>query len=291
MKIAIASGKGGTGKTSIASSLATVAAESRSVTYLDCDVEEPNGAILLKPTLSETRPVTVSVPSVDPARCTGNGTCGKICQYGAILSLNRRVMVFPTLCHGCGGCWLACPNGAIRETFREIGQIHLGRVGSIRFVEGLLNIGEAMSPPVIRQVKAAAPPANLVIVDSPPGTSCPVVESVRGSDYVILVTEPTPFGLHDLRMAVDLLRTLRLPFGVVVNRARDVEDSTTQFCRTEGIEVLAAIPDDRRIAEAYSMGELMCRVEPKYWELFEALLNTLDLVCPLSETVAEAIER
>jgi MinD superfamily P-loop ATPase len=158
-------------------------------------------------------------------------------------------------------------------------------------VEGLLNIGEAMSPPVIRQVKAAAPPANLVIVDSPPGTSCPVVESVRGSDYVILVTEPTPFGLHDLRMAVDLLRTLRLPFGVVVNRARDVEDSTTQFCRTEGIEVLAAIPDDRRIAEAYSMGELMCRVEPKYWELFEALLNTLDLVCPLSETVAEAIER
>ncbi|MCC6697083.1 MAG: ATP-binding protein [Candidatus Hydrogenedentes bacterium] len=291
MKIAIASGKGGTGKTCVATSLAFVAAASRSVTYLDCDVEEPNGAILLKPSFQETRSATVPVPRVEPTLCTGCGKCAEVCQYGAILSVNRRVLVFPHLCHGCGGCWLVCPDGAIRESAREIGQISLGWAGEVRFVQGLLKIGEAMSPPLIRQVKEAAPPASLVIIDSPPGTTCPVVESVRGVDYVILVTEPTPFGLHDLKMAVDLLRVLGHRFGVVINRAREAESLTNRYCEEEGIDVLARIPDDRRVAEAYSRGELICGVAPAYESLFAALLAKVESQGPSKRSLAEVVER
>ena len=290
MKIAIASGKGGTGKTCVATSLAFVAAANRSLTYLDCDVEEPNGAILLKPSIEETRSATVSVPRVEPALCTGCRKCAEICQYGAILALNGRVLVFPHLCHGCGGCWLVCPHGAIRESAREIGKLSLGWAGPIRFAQGLLNIGEAMSPPLIRQVKTVAPPAGLVIIDSPPGTSCPVVESVRDVDYVILVTEPTPFGLHDLKMAVELLRVLGHRFGVVINRARVAESLTSRYCEEEGIEVLAEIPDDRRIAEAYSRGELPCGVAPSYGDLFAALLARVESLVPSERPLAEMVE-
>ncbi|MCC6490498.1 MAG: ATP-binding protein [Candidatus Hydrogenedentes bacterium] len=291
MKIAIASGKGGTGKTCVATSLAFVAAASRRVTYLDCDVEEPNGAILLKPSFEEARSATVSVPRVEPALCTGCGKCTEVCQYGAILSLNRRVLVFPHLCHGCGGCWLVCPNRAIRESAREIGQISFGWAGEIRFVQGLLNLGEAMSPPLICQVKAAAPSAGLVIIDSPPGTTCPVIESVRDVDYVILVTEPTPFGLHDLKMAVDLLRVLGRRFGVVINRARETEGLTSRYCEEEGIDILARIPDDRRVAEAYSRGELICGVAPAYEGLFAALLARVESQGPSERSLAGVMER
>ena len=275
-KIAVASGKGGTGKTTVATNLAFVAArDGQSVAYLDCDVEEPNGALFLKPQITETRPVNVSIPKVDLGKCNGCGQCGKICQYSAIIAMNKDVLVFPELCHGCGGCWLVCPTGAITESYRQTGQMELGMADKVYCVQGLLNVGEAMSPPVIRAVKAAAPEVDLLVVDAPPGTSCPVIESVRDADFVLLVTEPTPFGLYDLKLAVDMVRALKLPFAVVINRADVGDGETKAYCGRRRIEVLAEVPDDRQVAEAYSRGEMACDVIPKYRELYRDLLNSL----------------
>jgi len=277
MRIAVASGKGGTGKTTVATNLALVASQDgRSVAYLDCDVEEPNGALFLKPQINETRPVEVSIPKVDSSKCNGCGLCGKICQYSAIVVMKEDVLVFPELCHGCAGCWLVCPAGAITETHRQTGQLELGQAGKVRFVHGLLNIGEVMSPPVIRAVKATAPDVDFLVVDSPPGTSCPVIESVRDADFVLLVTEPTPFGLNDLKLAVEMVRALALPFAVVINRADMGDDHTRQYCRREGIDIVAEIPDDRQVAEAYSRGEMACDVIPRYRDLYGDLLAELD---------------
>ncbi len=276
MQIAVASGKGGTGKTTVATNLAFVAAGAgRSVTYLDCDVEEPNGAIFLKPQIQEDRAVGAPVPKVDLDKCTGCGLCGKICQYSAIISMNKTVLTFPELCHGCAGCWLVCPAGAITESQREIGRLQAGQAGKVQFVQGLLNIGQAMSPPLIRAVKAAAPEADLTIVDCPPGTSCPVIEAMRGADYVMLVTEPTPFGLNDLKLAVETVRKLKLPFGVLINRADSGDLQTRQFCQDAGIVILAEIPDVRAVAEAYSRGILAAEVSQHYREGFERLLGAL----------------
>ena len=220
MQIAIASGKGGTGKTTVATNLAYVASRNgQSVAYLDCDVEEPNGHIFLKPEITDRKPVGSLIPQVDAEKCTLCGECGEICQYSAIVRVGEKVLVYPELCHGCGGCSLVCPADAITEVSREIGVLETGRAGAIQFAQGLLNVGEAMSPPVIRAVKSTAFQADLTIVDAPPGTSCPVIEAVRGADFVILVTEPTPFGFHDLKLAVEMVRVLKLPFGVVINRA------------------------------------------------------------------------
>jgi len=276
MRIAVASGKGGTGKTTVAANLAFVAARNgRSVAYLDCDVEEPNGAIFLKPQVREDRPVGAAVPKVDLDKCVGCGQCGKICQYSAIVSMDKTVLTFPELCHGCAGCWLVCPAGAIQEDRREIGRLQAGPAGKVLFVGGVLNIGQAMSPPLIRAVKAAAPRADLTIVDCPPGTSCPVIEAVRGSDYVLLVTEPTPFGLNDLKLAVRTVRKLKLPFGVVINRHDTGDGQTKRYCRLQQIDVLAEIPDDRQVAEVYSRGEMACDAVPRYGDLCSDLLTEL----------------
>lgn len=276
MRIAIASGKGGTGKTTVATNLAVTASRAgRSVGYLDCDVEEPNGALFLNPEITEVRPVNVSVPSVDAQKCTGCGLCGDICQYSAILSMNGRVLTFPELCHGCGGCWLVCPSGALVESKRSTGQLEFGLAGDIQCIQGLLDIGQAMSPPIIAAVKAASPDVDLLILDSPPGTSCPVIESVRGSDFVLLVTEPTPFGLHDMKLAVAMLRAMELPFGVVINRA-DGGQLTHEYCREEQVEILAEIPDDRLVAEAYSRGELASDAVPIYRDGMKELLEAID---------------
>lgn len=276
MQIAIASGKGGTGKTTVATNLAHVAARSgRSVAYLDCDVEEPNGHLFLKPEIEHRRPVGSLIPRVDAEKCTRCGECGEICQYSAIVRVGESVLVYPELCHGCGGCSLVCAAGAITELSRTIGTLETGRAGAIRFVQGLLNVGEAMSPPVIRAVKSTASEAELVIVDAPPGTSCPVIEAVRGADFVVLVTEPTPFGFHDLKLAVEMVRALKLPFGVVLNRVGLGGTETRPYCTAQRISILQEIPDDRKLAEAYSRGVTACEARPEYEALFTGLLEAV----------------
>ena len=276
MKIAIASGKGGTGKTTVATNLAYVASRNgQSVAYLDCDVEEPNGHIFLKPEITDRRPVGNLIPRVDPEKCTLCGDCGEICQYSAILRVGKKVLVYPELCHGCGGCSLVCPADAITEVSREIGVMETGRAGAVEFAQGLLNVGEAMSPPLIRAVKSFALQTALTIVDAPPGTSCPVIEAVREADFIILVTEPTPFGFHDLKLAVEMVRVLRIPFGVVVNRAGLNGTDIRSYCTARRIPVLQEIPDDRKLAEAYSRGVMACEALPEYRAMFAGLLESV----------------
>ena len=284
MRIAIASGKGGTGKTTVATNLAWVAARNgRSVAYLDCDVEEPNGHLFLKPEIESSRPIGRLHPAVAEQKCAHCGLCGEICQYSAIVCIGEKVLVYPELCHACGGCLLVCAPGAITEVQRESGKLQVGQAGPVRFVGGLLRIGEAMSTHLIHQVKQAAPESDLVIVDSPPGTSCPVIESVRDADYVLLVTEPTPFGLNDLKLAMDMVRTMKLPMGVVINRAGSGDGQTAEYCRSEGIDVLAEIPDDRRVAEAYSRGVLASEAMPEIRTRMDQLLTRLFSATPLRE--------
>jgi MinD superfamily P-loop ATPase len=276
MKIAVASGKGGTGKTTIATNLAWAAAlRGRSVAYVDCDVEEPNGHLFLKPHITSTRAAGRLYPKVDNEKCEHCGLCGDICQYSAIVCLGQKVLVYPELCHACGGCTLVCRPGAITEVFREIGKLEEGTAGSIHFVHGVLNIGEAMSAPLIRQVKAELMKEDLQIIDCPPGASCPVIESVRDADMVLLVTEPTPFGLNDLKLAVEMVKALKVPFSVVINRAGMGDQQTQEYCRRDGIEILAEIPDDRRVAEAYSRGILAFDAVPEFRLRLDELLVRL----------------
>jgi MinD superfamily P-loop ATPase len=274
--IAIASGKGGTGKTTVATNLARVAADQgMEVSYIDCDVEEPNGHIFLKPEIEKTTIVTTPVPVVDDSKCNACGKCRDICQYSAIILLKDMVLAFPNLCHGCGGCKLVCPTGAISESGREVGVIEEGRSGGVRFVHGELKVGEAMSPPLIRKVKEMIPDTGISIIDAPPGTSCPVIQAVKDADFVLLVTEPTPFGLNDLKLAVEMLRVMKLPFGVVVNRADVGDEAVFDYCSSQSIDVLLRIPDDRRIAEAYSRGKLAVEALPEYAEAFGSLIKAI----------------
>jgi MinD superfamily P-loop ATPase len=264
LRISVASGKGGTGKTTVATNLAALLAElGNEVAFLDCDVEEPDGHVFLTPEIATTLKSVVPVPKVNPERCTLCRTCSQICQFHAIAVLNENVLLFPELCHGCGACALSCPEDAIEEVQRGIGIINCGKGRGVRFTEGRLNVGEAMATPLIRAVKEKADGADIVIIDAPPGTSCPVVEAVSDSDFVVLVTEPTPFGLHDLRLAVGVVRKMGLPFGTVVNRAGVGTHEVEEFCRGESVEVLLTIPFDRKIAEAYSRGMLITEHAPQ----------------------------
>lgn len=275
MKIAVASGKGGTGKTTVAVNLAWVlAARGVAVQYLDCDVEEPNGHIFLKPQIESSAAVGISVPVVDEQKCTACRKCAEVCQYHAIAVL-KKPLVFPELCHGCGGCLLVCPTGAIREELRTIGVVETGSAGRVRFAQGRLNVGEAMSPPLIRAVKREAQSVGVVLLDAPPGTACPVVATVRGTDYVLLVTEPTPFGLNDLQLAMQTVRQLEVPCGVLVNRA-DVGDGRVRaYCEAEQIALLGELPDERGAAEAYSRGLLLVQALPEWQGRFAALADAL----------------
>jgi len=273
MILSIASGKGGTGKTTVAVSLALALRERFPIQFLDCDVEEPNAQFFLKPRIEEKRPVTLPIPEIIEEKCTHCGLCAEVCAYNALAVLKDTVLVFPELCHGCGGCTLLCPERAIREKAYKIGVMEFGTAGKIQFLHGKLDIGKALSPPIIRDIKKHRNESREVIIDSPPGTSCPVIEAVKGSDFCLLVTEPTPFGLNDLELAVQTLRELEIPFGVVLNRFGIGDSGVEKYCRRENIPVLMTIPQDRKIAEAYSEGKSITESQPgyrtKFLELFE----------------------
>ena len=259
MIIAVASGKGGTGKTTVATSLA-LAISGSSPVILDCDVEAPNAHLFLKPQFDQRQQVSMLIPEVDEGRCTGCGRCAEVCQFHAIVVLAGKVLVFPELCHGCGSCGLNCLEEAILEVSRPLGVLEAGTaMDGIRFSHGVLNVGEPMAVPVIHQLKDWKPFPNgeVIIRDAPPGTSCPVVESIRGADFAILVTEPTPFGLHDLRLAAQLTRDLDLPAGVVVNRDGVGDAGVDETCRQEGLPIMMRIPLDRHIGEAIAQLGMM----------------------------------
>ena len=275
--VAVASGKGGTGKTTLATNLALVASDTgRAVQYIDCDVEEPNGHIFMKPEISERREVTVDVPRVDPDRCIACGQCGQICQYGAIVAIKGQVLTFEKLCHSCGGCWRVCPAEAIAPAPMKIGEIERGRSRRVGFVSGKLEIGTVTTPALIREVKQTIEPGALTIVDVPPGTSCPVVTALHGVDFALLVTEPTPFGLNDLILAVELVRELGLAFAVAINRDGIGDDRVERYCEDEGIDVVMRLPDDRRVAELYSQGRMIVEALPEMNAHFDRLLAYLN---------------
>ena len=276
MTIAVASGKGGTGKTTVATNLAAVLQRrSQRVTYVDCDVEAPNGHLFLRPAITRENIVSRLVPQVDQERCLGCGACSDICRFNAIVCLPDRVMVSDDLCHSCGGCVRVCPVAAITDKFHPMGVVKTGIAGGIEFVSGTLNVGEASCPPVIRSAKKAAPSAEWTILDAPPGIACPMLETVRGCDYLLLVTEPTPFGLHDLRLAVEAAKALKLPCGAILNRVQQGADATRVFCEQERVPILAEIPDSLAIAEAYSQGKLVVDVLPEGLAIFNELAQAL----------------
>lgn len=273
MKIAFASGKGGTGKTTIAVNLAWFLARSdQPVQYLDCDVEEPNGHIFLKPKIERRERGSVMVPIIDQERCVSCAKCGEVCEFSAIVNLPSNTLLIPPMCHGCGLCTLVCPTQAISEGTREIGFIETGTgEKGISFVHGILNVGEPMANPLIEQVKARGATVGLQIIDAPPGTSCPVVKTIFDADLVVLVTEPTPFGLHDLKIAASVASNLGVPVGVVVNREQGVFEPLEQYLEEHSLPVLARFPEDREIARTYSEGSLICEVLPMYRGKFRAL--------------------
>ena len=270
MKIAVLSGKGGTGKTTVSASLAVAIDPCQ---YIDCDVEEPNGAIFLHPELNETHQVKVAIPEVDPEKCDGCGKCAKACQFNAIAVISGKVLLFPEICHHCGACLIACPNRAMNEVERSIGVIETDESGA--FMHGKLNIGEPISIPIIRELKARMRCDLTVILDCPPGASCSVVQSIDGCDYCILVTEPTPFGIHDLKIAVALVRKLGIPFGVIINKATEGHLLIHDYCKENGIEFLLEIPFSREIAENYSRGILPVKGNSDWLARFQEVYNKI----------------
>jgi len=271
MRIAIASGKGGTGKTLLATGLARVLTDSHkaSVSLLDCDVEEPNDHLFLAVEVEQVETVSLPVPRIDAQRCKACGRCAQVCAFHALALVRDKVLFFPQLCHSCGSCVLQCPEHAIAEVARPLGRLEFGRAGEIAFGQGVLEVGQAMATPLIRGLKERAaehlPECALTLLDAPPGNACPVVETLRGADYAILVTEPTPFGLHDLQIAVELAgRELGIPIGVVVNRVGLGDRGVEEYCEATDLQVLLRLPFDRRIAEAYACGKLWVDALPEY---------------------------
>lgn len=275
MIVSVASGKGGTGKTSVAVNLALSVGN---VQLLDCDVEEPNAYLLLNPEINKKEPVYTLIPKVDRELCNTCGECTKFCQFNAIFVASEKILVFPDLCHSCGGCAMVCPRKAITWEKHKIGTLNFGAADEVALVYGELEVGKPMAVPVIKAVKKQIKEGKNVVLDSPPGTSCPFVETVRGSDFCILVTEPTPFGLHDLKIAVEVLRKVGVPFGVVINRAGIGDKRVYDYCGKENIRILLEIPYERRIAELYSKGVPFSLEMPEWVDKFQMLYNKIKVL-------------
>jgi MinD superfamily P-loop ATPase len=274
MIISVASGKGGTGKTTVAVNMA--ASLHRPLRLLDCDVEAPNAHLFLNPEIRETIPFSIPVPEIDEEKCTYCKKCARICRFRAIAILDKAALTFPELCHSCGGCMAVCPEAAISETGRNVGQIAIGQAQHMEFIYGRLRVGEAMSPPLIKAVRGYERPDMLNIIDAPPGTSCPVVTAMKGADFILLVTEPTPFGLHDLKLAVGAVRILGIPCGLVINCSDIGDDGVRQYAEAEDIPILMQIPFDRQIAQAYARGELLVNALPEWKARFSELYGKID---------------
>lgn len=272
MIIAVASGKGGTGKTTVATNIALSIGNAQ---FLDCDVEEPNANIFLHATLKEREDVYVIIPEINKEKCDYCGKCSEFCVYNALAVVRQKILVFPELCHSCGGCELVCPKDAISWKERVIGKVEHGKTKDINFYHGLLNVGEAQAIPVIKALKRKIDKKMIVIIDVPPGTSCPVIESIKGSDYCVLVTEPTPFGLHDLKLAVEVVKHMNISFGVVINRDGIGDNGVEVYCQKEHIPVLLKIPERQKIALLYSKGIALADESHEWKEMFGLLFNRI----------------
>ncbi|MBW2490078.1 MAG: ATP-binding protein [Deltaproteobacteria bacterium] len=269
MIISIASGKGGTGKTTVATNLAVSIGSN--VQLLDCDVEEPNAHLFINPVIDLNKKVYAPIPQIDEEKCNFCKKCAEICRFKAIAVIKKTVLTFPELCHSCGGCVEVCPENAITETGRELGVIEIGHRNSLAFAHGRLRVGEAMSPPLIREVRSHTRYDRLTIIDAPPGTSCPVIAAMKGADFVLMVTEPTPFGLHDLKLAVEAVKLLEIPRGLIINRSDIGDDGVRTYAKMENLPILMEIPFDRRVAEVYSKGKLIVEEMPEWKERFRKL--------------------
>ncbi len=276
MIISVASGKGGTGKTTVATNMAS--ALGRGVRLLDCDVEEPNAHLFLNPVLGQAEEVTTFIPEIDDELCTGCKKCAEICRFRALAVVAGKVLVFPELCHSCGGCMEVCEEGAVLDGNRILGTVESGSAGNVLFSHGRLRVGEAMSPPLIEKVRSINENNGITIIDAPPGTSCPVIAAIKGADFVLMVTEPTPFGLHDLKLGVEAVKTLGIPCGLVINRSDIGDDGVREYAAKEDIPVLLEIPFDRKIAEAYSVGKLIIEVRPEWADKFRDLYNRIEIL-------------
>jgi MinD superfamily P-loop ATPase len=275
MRIAVASGKGGTGKTTVAVNLALSLSATQPLQFLDCDVEEPNAHIFLKPDFVATRSVDKLVPQIDASRCTRCGICVKNCEFNALGLMGENVLVYESLCHGCGRCGLVCPEGAISEAPHQLGVVENGSARGFPFAHGLLNVGETMATPIIHVLKEEMDGTRWAILDAPPGTGCPTIAALHGADVAVLVTEPTPFGLHDLKAAVAVARTLDVPPAVVINRHGIGDDGVERYCEQEGIPIVMTIPFDRRIAESYAVGVPLVDADPQWRERFLELARRI----------------
>lgn len=283
MIISIASGKGGTGKTTVATNLAlSLGAD---VSLLDCDVEEPNAHLFLHPTITSQVSVSTFIPKIDEELCSGCKKCAEICRFSALAVVGQKVLVFPELCHSCEGCMEVCGENAISRDQRELGVMESGNAGLVNFYSGRLRVGEAMSPPLIKKVRTRENESDTTIIDAPPGTSCPVIAAMKGADFVLMVTEPTPFGLHDLRLAVEAVKVLGIPSGLVINRSDMGDDRVREYASSEGLEVLMEIPFAREIAEAYSQGIPIVEKFPEWTEKFRSLYHRIEQIAGVKETV------
>lgn len=270
--IAVASGKGGTGKTTVSTSLALCSGK---CTVLDCDVEEPNSHLYLSPELADVETVCIPTPVIDEDRCTHCSKCSSFCEYNALAVLPSQVLVFPAICNGCGGCSIVCPENAVSEKDRVIGHIQGGKAGDISFFRGLLTVGEARSVPIIRSLKTHAAKEGITILDSPPGSSCPVVETLEGVDYVILVTEPTPFGIHDMDIVVSVVRDMGIPCGVVINKDGIGSELAHSYIESKGLTLLASIPHSMKAAKSGSNAVPIVEAIPELKERFEMIIEKI----------------